>query len=309
MTTLKQLKPVLNFIKKSRRPILQHIKVNENGLLLTDLETSLLIKDNFNLDYGYHNITTLGVGKPSVIDSDDFPMISLENSKNDEIKLNVDLLEDLSKYCSNDETRIFLNCIAVNDNHLVATDGYKLQRYKIDNEVNKTYLIPKTSIKVLIRLLKKFKIKDNFTCQLDSDNILIDNDCFTFSSRLIQRDYVKWQAVIPKRFAHKVTINNWIDLKELKPLFDQRSFGCKIVIKNEKVMLEINNVEKYEYEIGFYDNKELITLDQEKIECEIGFNVKFLDIAIGKTKESVLKFNNESSPTEINGAIVLPFKQ
>ena len=108
------------------------------------------------------------------------------------------------------------------------------------------------------------------------------------------------------RYKESVEID-WIDFKKLKPLFDKRNYSSKIVIKENVIKLVISKCNQ-EHSIGC-EQEYLIGHTDKDIDFKIGFNASLLDRAIGKnTSKLVFKFNNECSPCEVNGAIVMPLR-
>ena len=239
MTTLKQLKPLFNKFKKSHRPILNNVLVDSEGIKVHDLETTLLIKDNFGLEHGLHNIETLGLVGPGDKDVEEYPLLTLEIDPVDKVKVNLEEIDTLLPFVSSDETRLQLNGIAINSNNLVACDGHTLKNKELNQNVKNDYIIPKDSLKLLSKVMKKFKIPktNNFNIHLNEQFAVIDNHKFTLVSKLIQRDYPKWKAVIPVKYKNEIKITNWINFKELKPLFNKRTFACKLELNEGKVNL------------------------------------------------------------------------
>ena len=308
MTTLKQIKPVFNFIKKQSRPILSKIKVENNTLFLTDLETNLEIKNSFELAPGLHDVSTLGLVEPTQENIDDFPMFCDEtNNPSDVIQLNSNTIDEFMPFISKDETRLHLNGLAVNNNHLVATNGHYLKKQKLEINNKDDYIIPSKSLEILSKLLKKYKIKTNVDVKLTDTFAYVVTDDFKLSSRLILREYPRWQAVLPKSTENEFTIDNWVNFKEIKPLFNKYSFASRIKLENGlvkfKVMNESLNI-KDEYTIGKCD---------DSLNFEVGFNAKYIDTVMKKQKSMTFKYDNELRPvvfendSNTNG-VVMPLK-
>tara|TARA_R100001086_G_scaffold245229_1_gene175884 strand:- start:48 stop:956 length:909 start_codon:yes stop_codon:yes gene_type:complete len=301
MTTLKQLKPILNYVKKEVRPIIRNILVTDKGLIATNFETMLLIKNTFGLKSGLHDIETLGlINDPSLDNIEDYPIVEFELDPLDKVSTTFQMLNNLLPFCSKDETRIHLSGIAVDNDSLVACDGFTLNYYALNQDIKHNYIIPNSSIELLLKLIKKFKIESKeIVLKLNEEYLLIENENFSLLSRLIARDYAKWNGVIPKKYSNSFEVTNWIDYKELKPLFNKRTNACSIQLKKGKVLLNIPNYPKEKKVIGTCD---------ESLKTEIGFNVKYLDRAANGCNQFTIRFNNELSPTSVNNAIVMPMK-
>ena len=177
MTTLKQLKPLFNYAKKQTRPLLTRIVVDNVSIKITDLETTIRIQDNFGLKVGYHDINTLGLTKPieNIEDIKDYPYY-LFDFKIDELyslKISQETIQSFLPFCSKDETRIYLNGIAI-----VATNGHILKFEPLANKTDHSFIIPYTSLVILNTLLKKYKIKDDITMLFNEECLIINHEYF-----------------------------------------------------------------------------------------------------------------------------------
>lgn len=302
MTTLKKILPVFKKLTKGKtRPVLQNVLVQNGQILGTDLETNLVIKNNFSLDDGLHVVKTLGLVDGNTEGVEDFPahrFIS-EFEDVDSFPMSLELIETLLPFASKDETRLHLNGVAINNGHYVACDGFTLKAIELPCEVGNDYIIPRTSLEILVQLLKKYKIKGDFKCLVNGEHFFIDTPFFTFSTRLILRDYAKWSSVVPTKFTKHATIDQWIDFKELKPLLNTRNNSSRLELKNGEVTLIITGYENNKYIVGHCD---------KSLNDTIGFNLEYLNRAAGKSKSFNLKFINELCPVMVNDSIVMPLK-
>lgn len=296
---LKQLKPKLNFIAKNMRPILTQIKVTKNALECTDLETYVKIKNDYGMSEGLQNYTTLGLVNSSN-DVTDYPMNNIDRDHRDVLNIDMSKLERCLQFASKDETRLYLNGVAVNDGHLVATDGHTMKAYELGEKFEHDYILPSTSLKVLIKLLKGYKLTGLVKLELNEQWATVDNAQFTFSMRLIQRDYPKWQAIVPTSYAHEVIINNFDILKDAAPLFKEtRSHGA--IMKGREGLV-------YLIPQKYPDSKFLIGACAVECDFEMGFNYSYLVRAANRENIFMFKYNNELAPCEFNEAIVMPLK-
>ena len=296
MKEINKIKPILNHFKKSTRPILSQVKINTTSLTVTDLETTIKFHDNYGLSKGLHSIETLGlIDTPQ--DSSDYPVIPMDiPNTTDTFTLLLSALESLIPFASKDETRLHLKGIAVDYSNFVATDGFTLKHLPIIGRTENSYIMPVNSMKILVKLFKKFKLKGEISFQVDDIDLIVNTEYFTLKAKLIQREYPKWQSIIPTKFDKKIVIDNWIDFKELKPLFNQRSFACTLENIEGNIVLKIPNIDN-QYIIG-----------KAEINFKLGYNVKLIERAIGKSKAFNIQFNNEVAPTLINEAIIMPLK-
>jgi DNA polymerase III sliding clamp (beta) subunit (PCNA family) len=297
----KKLKTKLKFINgKYARPILKHIEVTPHGLTCTDLETSIFIKDTFNLAVGYQHIDTLGLAPSIPQDSfpqDSFPLISFDvDAPEDHVTVKLHDLFYCSKFASNDETRLHLNCVAFDSGHMIGIDGHTMRTFPTTT-LSESYLIPRTSLKVLEGLIKGYKVKGDVTIIFKEGHAFINTDFFTFKARLIQREFPKWKLVVPKKFANILTLSNIPKYSAIKPLLNKRTNAVHIICENEKLSLVIPGHE-LSFDLGTYLGKDFI----------IGINMAYLERACNGQSTVEFKFNNELSPLLINEAIVMPLK-
>lgn len=295
---LKQLKPKLNYIKKNTRPRLTQIKVNSDSLECHDLETYVKIKDNHGMSEGLQQYSTLGLTS-STSDVDEYPTYNIDRNHRDVINIDMSKLERCLQFASKDETRLYLNGVAINAGHLVATDGHTMKSYELDNQLEHNYILPSTSLKVLIKLLKGYKMTGLVTLTLNESWATVENSQFSFSMRLIQREYPKWQNIVPTGFKHTIAIDYFNDALNKKELFkvDKRSNSCRLLGSEGNVYLVPKN---------YPDTKIIVGTASE--EFEIGFNFDYLVRAANKRDTFFIKFNNNLSPIEVNDSIVMPLK-
>ena len=297
--TLKQLKPIFKFIARGYNgTILNNILVASEGIKITDLESTLLIKDDYNLGQGLHVLETIGLVDAYTKDISDYPYerFNYSSFKGAELPMScfIETIKDIHQYASKDETRQHLNGIAFDSGHIIATDGHCLKAVKIVG-LEGSYILPSKGIDILLKLAAKYKLK-NVMIELSDNLVMIDNEFFTLTMRPIDREYVKWKAIIPTKWNSSLDICEWINFKELKPLFDRRHYKCEIVASEGCISLVVAG---QNYIIGNCDDELLV---------RIGFNGSFLDKAIGKDRHFTLKYNNEITPCLVNGVIIMPLK-
>jgi len=303
--TLKQLKPILKSlnIRGDFRPILNNVLVTSDSLSIHDLETCITIKDTYGLKEGLHTLETIDLLKENNgIDIKEYPLLPKQDATDFKVILNINDLERFLKFVSKDQTRLHLNGVGISDGHIVATNGHILKFKEIEYDSNaQDIIIPTKSIKTLVRLMKKYKL-ENAYCEIDDIYLFIDNSQFRFTSRLISREYPRWQAVIPQKFEYQFNVTNWINYKELKPLFNPKTKRCTITVLDGMVNFKIDG----------HDTSYLIgSCEDTKLNLNINFNGEYLDLVCkNKANETiVLKGNNELSPIlSNNNEIVMPMK-
>lgn len=294
-TTLKQLKPKLNFIKSKRVTIIDKVLITENELRCANFYTEVCIKDTFGLSRGLHDLKTLDlVNSPDIENVKQYPLLDFTPIKSPSIIVSVADLTDLLKYASKDETRLSLNSIALDDKVLVAVDGYKLKYINVDTELEGTFLMPRDGIEVLIKIVKLFKDK-SISIRFDDTYAMVETSKYAIKMRLVKRTFPKWRNIIPSKFSKTILINNW-NFKEIKHLFDKAHYICTLENILGLVQLKIKGQDNFSQVVGQCDN------DFTKI----AFNASYLDIASKGDKSFEIKLNNELTPCLVNNAIVMP---
>lgn len=257
---------------------------------------------------------------------EEFPHLQF-GSKGNEFKLNSNQLTEIIKKTSHaistDETRLFLNGIFLQevDGKLrsVATDGYRLAL--IESELNYSkieallngIIIPKKGVQELKKFADTYPDKE-IVITIDESFIYLNADNnYLLAIRLIAKDYLKYQAVIPKKTAYFAEIDRATfmnSVKRIKIMANERSNGIKLTLKENEMTVTAHNsmlgeaLEKFPIT---YSGKEL----------EIGFNAKFLidALTIYGDEEIKMEFNNEMSPVVLKSSknqnylcMVMPLK-
>lgn len=292
---LETLKSKLSFIKKRGvRPILGNVQITKDGLTCTDLESYVFVKSNYGLNEGFQGIEVLGL-VPSVSDID-YPAIDFDINYNKEhVTVKLDELFYCNKFASDDETRLYLNCVAFDNSHMVGINGHILKSYKT-KELTGSYLVPRTSIKVLEGLIKAYKMKGSIDIYFESDFAIIDTEYFKFKARLIQREFPKWQSVVPAKYLQTVKLSGIPKLSVVKPLLNKSTKAVKIECIDGKILLSITGHD-LKFNLGTHDS-----------DFSLGINMSYLDITCNGKESVELKFNNSLVPLLINDAIVMPLK-
>lgn len=279
------LKPIIKRIAgKQTRAILNTALSDGKNLMVTDLETYLTIK-GANTPKGVLSLDSLGITNSvleyDVSDFPDFPDFT-EFSKKNEIEISIKDIEMLLESVSDDETRIFLNGIAWVENELVSTNGFILTIMggQATNDKSSS-IMPKDSMKALVNLCKKFKMVQ-VKIQVDESYFKVDNEHFTLMGRLIAREYLKYQAVIPKTTKNEISITDMVKFKDIKDILNKRSFKVNLESHSGQAFLVVEGTE-FKKEVG-----------TNNFNNAVGFNLKYLEFL---TKlDGKLMFNNELSP-------------
>jgi len=297
MRTLEQIKTVLKYASKQKREALNHCLITPKGIQATDLETNVLIKNSYDLK-GVYKIDQLGAfSKASeLIKVEDIPWIEWELKEVDKIHVSIKTLETINKHSSKDETRIFLNGIYFDNENIVATNGYHLKAVRHEQTLNNSYIIPRESIDILSKLCKAYKVS-SVVLRFEPNWVEFNSEHFTWQSRLINREYIKYQAVIPKKWNETMEIKNFPELKTYKTFLEKNKEKSILEIINNEIFFIIPNTE-IKIKIGETSIKD----------TAIGFNPLFLEIAREDKKDFTINFNSELSPVLINDSIIMPLK-
>lgn len=297
--TLKQLKPKLGFIRNKYRPILSNIKVSKTHMICTDLETTIEFNDNFDLTPGLQGINTLGLLESSSEHLDDFPHLTIDENFQKRAIVNWQELMLVNKHASKDETRLQLNGVCFDNDYMVATTGHHLKCVKIaSGTIEDSFIVPRTSLVILEKLLKLYKCKDETTEILFNEKFAtVKTEYFTWQARIIQREFPRWAYAIPTSFKRGFKVTNWQGVKEVKPLLNKHMPTCRIVGEGSYVFFKIPD-RGYSLPIGVKTGDDF----------EIGFNAEYFDLASEGKGEFIIKWNDNLNPIEVNGVIVMPLK-
>ncbi len=346
--------------KKNSRPILSYTLVDVQDecfcLTATDLEVSTKLKISCNADDCFSfcvnakNIYDIIKELPSgevclrknennleimmqdihysllIFENNDFPSLSFVN-RNDEIPFKARVLSELinktQHAISNDETRVYLNGIFVQevDSKLrfVSTDGHRLALSESETVTtglegfNNGFIIPKKGVYELKKMVDSISA-DNIGLSVDDSFLYLNaNDIYYLTIRLVAREYPKYQAVIPSKTAYclKTDSHLFFDaVKRIKIMSNEKSNGIKISLSKNEMTILANNP-------SLGDATEKIPVVFDGTDMEIGFNAKYLldSLSVLNTNDICLELNNELSPIIIKTphdpdylGIIMPLK-
>ncbi len=258
--------------------------------------------------------------------SEEFPHLQFSTNGNEFVLNSNKILEIINKTShaiSNDETRLFLNGIYLQevDGKLrsVATDGYRLAlvETELDNKAIEALIngiiIPKKGVLELKKIAETYP-EQKIGISVDESFIYLNaNNTYLLAIRLIAKEYLKYQAVIPKKSSfyadvEKNAIMNAV--KRIKIMANERSNGVKLILNENEMVVAANHP-------SLGEAQEKIQINYSGKNFEIGFNAKFLieALSIFADEEVRMEFNNELSPVAIKSAknhnylcIVMPLK-
>lgn len=347
--------------KRNTRPILTYLKAevvdSKLALLATDLEVSAKIlipaqsqeetsfcvnaknlyevlqelpDKTLTIEVKEENKLKLNMGEIDfellIYKSEDFPHLVFQNVQNEFLISSKQITEIINKTyyaISNDETRLYLNGIFVQDMNgklrAVATDGHRLALLdtnvllnSIDTLVN-GIIIPKKGIGELKKIAEAYSEND-LKISVDESFIYVTaKDNYFLSIRLIAREYPKYQAVIPNKtsFTLRAQKDQLLSaVKRTKVMSNEKSYGVRAKLTNNQLTLSANHP-------SLGAAYETVNIDYEGKEMEIGFNAKYLMDALASIEDTdvILELNNELSPIIIRAekmphylGIIMPLK-
>lgn len=276
--------------------------------------------NNLKLTCGSINFTLL------IYTSEEFPHLQFGTNAN-EFQLNtfqiLEMINKTSHAISNDETRLFLSGIYLQEIEgklrAVATDGFRLSLVETELSNNKIealingIIIPKKGVAELKKIAESYP-DQMIGISVDESFIYLNaNNTYLLAIRLIAKEYLKYQAIIPKKTNNHADIdkNSFLNaVRRIKIMANERSNGVKLIMKEGEMTVAANHP-------SLGDAFEKFPINYSGKEFEIGFNAKFLmDIlSIFGDEDIRMEFNNELSPAVIRSTknqnylcIVMPLK-
>ena len=264
------------------------------------------------LQYGQINFSLL------ICSTEDFPTLNFKSNENTFLLNTKDFQNIISKTShaiSTDETRLFLNGIFLQkiDSKLrsVAIDGHRLalldkENFNVENQdLSSGIIIPRKGVVELKKVCDCFPNTDLEIAVDDSFVYLNANDEFFLSIRLIAREYPNYNAIIPSNTAFTLSVNKDLFLtaiKRVKLLASEKSNGIRFFLSPQKLTISANHPT-----LG--EAKEVIDVDYEGKEINIGFNAKYImdTFSVIEDEQISFGFNNELSPVLIRSQITPEF--
>ncbi len=241
-----------------------------------------------------------------IYNSKEFPNLVFENERNRFTLKAKDVTEFINRTSyaiSTDETRLFLNGIYMQEIdsklRVVSTDGFRLAllelpslNTQIENLIN-GIIVPKKGVFEIKKMADNYPEQDiNFSMD-DSFMYVSVDESYALSIRLIAREYVKYQAVIPNKTSFKMHTDRgqFFDaVRRIKIMSNEKSHGVKIKLSSNLMTVMANHP-------SLGDAKETVAIDYDGKEMEIGFNAKYLIDTLSSFEdgEIIFELNNELS--------------
>lgn len=294
MTTIKKMQTALNYINKCSRSALQCVEVNGNSLYTNDLETMVTVFSSFGLHDGLYPLKTLD---KELLNDQDEMMRTTTGLFSERVTVPVSNLKNAVACTSKDVTRLHLNGLHLKGSDMVATDGYVLRVQELNDTLNESYTLPSTSLNVLLKLCKLYDVA-TVTIELNENFASVLTDYFRVEMRLIQRDYVRYENVIPRKFEHTLKIDN-ISVTELRK---RKKFTDKIT---RTAVIKISDGD-----VWLVTGDRIILIGETDVlqKYELGININYLINALEGKRSFEIKYNNDMSPMLVNETIIMPVR-
>lgn len=193
---------------------------------------------------------------------------------------------------------------------LVATDVNRLavKDIPVKTGVQKTALVPVRALREISNIFGS-NSEENLDIYIGEKLIYITGAGVTFSSRLVEAQFPRYEQVIPKEFQGNILINRNLLIEALERTV-LVSNSIRLSISNKGVIITAKEPDKGK-------SYEEIPVDFSGQEIEIGFNVRFLldFLKVVDAEEIMFKYIQEQKPAlmQINGKdeyiyIVMPLK-
>ncbi len=266
-------------------------------------------------------------------DNADFPKLAFEDTEEEDgdskhsfiltSKQVSEMIQMTSYAISNDETRIYLNGIYLQeiDSRLraVATDGHRLSLVDFEMEDDKIgelaggIIIPKKGITELKRVAESDSEGTLFVSVSDSFLYVNSGDTYKLSVRLISREYPNYQDAIPTQIHHTMIADRntlFNAIRRVKIMSHEKSNGVRVRLAPESMTITAKNP-------ALGDGLESIPIEYKGKEMEIGLNAKYLIDALSTVSDGNISFelSNELSPIVIKSVetphylgVIMPLK-
>lgn len=265
--------------------IVKNIKVKNADVVLTDEELKVNNR-KFKFNKSESALSEIYIGEK----------IATLTTKDYEKIINVEYA--LAK----DNARPIIKNVCVNNDDIVALDGYRMAIRKNEVEFeadNNNFLIPDT----IIKLMKKIKPNNTIEIYRNKNLITMKIDNISLTATFEEGNYVNYKGLLPQDHKIETEINSKEVLEILKG-YDKDSKVFKMDISKEKMILKNSN-EKFTIE----DEIEVISND----EILLAMNPNYLRDALNNYDDKVsIRFNSNVQPfyIEKNGYydLLLPIR-
>ena len=155
---------------------------------------------------------------------------------------------------------------------MVATDGHRLALCTAPDPVDAgdaAVIIPRKGVLELARLLEG---EESIRLVIGSNHVRAVNTQYTFTSKLVDGKFPEYERVLPKS-PDKSVVGDRLALKQAFTrtaiLSNEKYRGVRLKLSNDTLEITANNPEQEQAE-------EMVSIDYQGAELEVGFNVSYL---------------------------------
>ena len=199
-----------------------------------------------------------------------------------------------------------------NKTRAVATDGYRLAYYHIDEgtALNEDIIIPARSLEEMAKILSE----DSVELAIQNHQLSIKSGIYNMNIKLMEGDFPNYERVIPQNFVTSVSLDGKALLESVNrvAVMTDKTANNRIDFFVKDGTLQISA------EGGYGRSQEVLEVSQEGSESQISlaYNAKFLEDALKPIDGEVkLSFSGSTSPSVLHSsrdssylAMVVPLK-
>lgn len=200
------------------------------------------------------------------------------------------LIENISFAMAQQDVRYYLNGMLFEFSpqqiRAVATDGHRLATAVIEQTYSgetEQIIMPRKGVLELARLMEDNE--NEVTLMLSNNHVRVKTDAFVFTSKLVDGKFPDFNRVIPKNNTQILLANR----QELKQVFQRAAIlsnekyrGVRLILKRNSLQVFANNPDQEEAE-------EILEVNYQGDEFEIGFNVSYLLEVINVIQDESIK--------------------
>ena len=183
--------------------------------------------------------------------------------------------------------------------NLVATDGHRLMRYRVDGSVGGPFrvILPRESVLALAKLCKKADAESPIAVEFTHSFIRFTFDAVRFTTKLVDGTFPDYRRVIPDQYQHRVEIDRETLLgaaKRARVLANEKYPGIRFDFKGTALVLSAHMDE-------INESLEEIEVKREGPDFTSGFNANILiDALEALDSETItLAFKGENEATAL----------
>lgn len=276
-------------------PVQANLCFGVSGKLFTDViknlgtpEVGLSIKDEATLRIkaGRKSIN-LNIANPEI-----FPISPrYENFTFQPIVGLIPVIDSVLYAVSDDDTRLVLNSVYVNQREVVAIDGHRMSITPLPVPIAESFVLPSSGL----AKLKKALPGDTLDYCLTDNYVHFRKDTTAVSIRPIAKEYPKYQAVIPV---------GPYDIVKIKKTDFANALKLVTVIADEQQSVVLDFTEGM-LKVSTKNNETGVLEDEMEVECykpiKIGFNASYLMDIVKHLKKDIieLELRNPLAPVLI----------